>query len=341
MTSSCDVLGLGCTAVDDILFLPRYPAADAKMEVRRRERHCGGLTATALVTAARLGLRCAFAGTLGHDDGSRFVLETLRREKVDLHPVVLRPEAGPVRSVILVDEQRQTRNIFYEARQVRGADPRLPPARRIRSARVLLVDRFGIPGMIRAASLARAAGVAVVADFESFRVPRFDELLALVDHLVVSFEFARQYTRASAPRRATELLWTRQRAVVVVTCGAQGCWYLQAPGRRAEHLPAFKVQARDTTGCGDVFHGAYAAGLVWGLPLVERLRFASATAALKAMQTGGQAGIPKRAAVQAFLRARTIGWRTMASQVPQEKKRPGRVPARSRRNQAAQSGKRG
>src|SRR4026207_1746065 len=50
-----DVLGLGCTAVDELLFVDAYPPADGKMRVQRRERHCGGLTATALVAASRLG----------------------------------------------------------------------------------------------------------------------------------------------------------------------------------------------------------------------------------------------------------------------------------------------
>src|ERR1044071_3929876 len=79
-----DVLGLGCAAVDDIFYVEQYPPPDAKIHVLKRERHCGGLTATALVAAARLGARCAFAGTLGYDEGSEFVLETFRREGVDV-----------------------------------------------------------------------------------------------------------------------------------------------------------------------------------------------------------------------------------------------------------------
>jgi sulfofructose kinase len=57
----------------------------------------------------------------------------------------------------------------------------------------------------------------------------------------------------------------------------------------------------DPTGCGDVFHGAYAATLAQGLDLVERIRWASAAAALKATRAGGQAGIPARTAVEEFL----------------------------------------
>ena len=73
-----DVLGLGCAAVDDLLYVDVYPkTADVKVRVRRRERQCGGLTATALVAAARLGSRCAYAGILGGDENSQFILDAM------------------------------------------------------------------------------------------------------------------------------------------------------------------------------------------------------------------------------------------------------------------------
>jgi sugar/nucleoside kinase (ribokinase family) len=301
MNQNFDVLGLGVTAVDDILYVPAYPAADRKVEVRLRERHCGGLCATALVAAARLGARCAFAGTLGLDEDSEFVLETLRREGVDVRHAIRRAGAGPVRSVIVVDETRRTRNIFYDASRVRGAAPKQPSKDLILSARVLLVDRFGIPGMIRAARLARAAGRAVVADFESSHLTRFRELLALADHLILSADFARKLTGERSVARAARRLWRADRSLVALTGGAEGCWFLERGSREVRHLPAFRVQAVDTTGCGDVFHGAYAAALARGLEVRECLRFAAAAAALKATRHGGQAGIPTRRRVRAFL----------------------------------------
>jgi sugar/nucleoside kinase (ribokinase family) len=304
VTKQFDVLGLGCTAVDDILYVPAYPPADGKVEVRLRERHCGGLTATALVAAARLGARCAFAGTLGRDAESKFVLGVLDHEGIDTRQVVTRDNASPIRSVIVVDETRRTRNIFYDASHARGADTLLPSKAFIESSRVLIVDRFGIPGMIRAARVARAAGIPVVADFESRDLPRFAELLALSDHLVVSETFARALTGARTPAAAATKLISHGRSVVVVTCGAKGCWFLDRKMKRQGHQPAFRVKAIDTTGCGDVFHGAYAAALACGAELTERLRFASAAAAIKATKHGGQAGIPTQADVNAFLRER-------------------------------------
>lgn len=302
MTPRFDVLGLGCAAVDEILYVPCYPPADGKVEVRRREQHCGGLTATALVAAARLGARCAYAGTLSRDDGSRFVLDTFRRERVDTSHVVQRPGAGPVRSVIIVDENRKTRNIFYLIPARLGADGKHPAKEIIQASRVLLVDRFGLPGMKRAARIARESGVPVVADFENHRTPGLAGLLALADHLIVSEDFARAVTGARTPAAAAQKLWRSDRAAVVVTCGAKGCWFYEGGAAKARHLPAFPVRAVDTTGCGDVFHGAYAAALARGQPLLERLRVASATAALKATRPGGQQGIPRWRTVMEFLR---------------------------------------
>jgi sugar/nucleoside kinase (ribokinase family) len=298
-----DVLGLGCAAVDDIVYVEEYPPADAKVRVLRRERHCGGLTATALVAAARLGARCAFAGTLGFDEGSEFVLETMRREKIDIRHVVRRKDAGPVRSVIVVDEHRRTRNVFADVSAVRGADAKKPAREVIESARVLFIDHFGVQGNIRAARIARRSGISIVSDFEHHEDPRFAELLTLVDHPIFSHRMAEVLAGDKQPGRAAEKLWSEQRQTVMVTCGAHGVWYVARESRpTARHVPAFQVNAIDTTGCGDVFHGAYAAALARSLPLEERIRFASATAALKATQHGGQAGIPSRAAVEKFLR---------------------------------------
>ncbi|MCX6912063.1 MAG: PfkB family carbohydrate kinase, partial [Verrucomicrobia bacterium] len=104
----------------------------------------------------------------------------------------------------------------------------------------------------------------------------------------------------SSTPRAALALWRADRAAVIITCGAKGCWSVSAcSGQKALHYPAFHVRAADTTGCGDVFHGAYAASLARGDALPARIRFAAAAAALKAATTE----IPRLRAVNRFLRA--------------------------------------
>jgi sugar/nucleoside kinase (ribokinase family) len=301
MTILWDVLGIGCVAVDDLLHVAAYPPADAKVRVSRRERQCGGQTATALVAAARLGSRCAFAGVLGDNPDSDFVRSALEREGIDLSAAVRRPDARPIHATAIVAEEGRTRTIFYDLAGSTGADPDAPPADVLRSARVLLIDHYGVEGMTRAARIAREAGIPVVADFEHHEWPGFAELLALVDHLVVSCPFAESLTGATDPEASVERLWAEGRQLVAVTCGADGCWYRDAAAPAALfHQPAFPVEVRDTTGCGDVFHGAYASALARGLAAADRIRFAAAAAALKATGSG-QASIPTREAVESLL----------------------------------------
>ncbi|MEO8426491.1 MAG: PfkB family carbohydrate kinase [Verrucomicrobiota bacterium] len=303
-----DVLGLGCTAVDDLIYVDAYPPSDVKVRTQRRERHFGGLTGTALATASRLGARCAYAGVLGVDDCSRFVLRSLQREGINLDHVMHRTGAGPVQSFIVVDQTHKTRNIFFDVNRPIGAHPKSPSKEVILSAKVLFVDIYGMQGMIRAARIARAAGIPVVGDFERSDVPRFSELIRLVDHLILPNDFACTLAGTKHPAAAAEKLWTVYShtrgggSVVIVTCGGGGCYCFHQKNRRAEHWPAFKVKALDTTGCGDVFHGAYAAALASGMELEERIPFATAAAALRAARHDGQAGIPSRPAVEALLR---------------------------------------
>lgn len=295
-----DILGLGVATVDELLYVAAFPAPDTKMQIQRSERRMGGLTAVALAAAARLGAHPAYAGMLGDDDISRFVEATLGAEGVDTSQVVRRGDAQPVHAVIIVDTSVSSRTILYEMKGQVGADDHLPTEVHIRAARVLLIDDYNAPGSLRAAQIARAAGIPVVADFERNDSRLFGDVLALVDHLILSAGFAYKITGAVNPAEALRQLWSDKRAAVVITGGDQGCWYMTAGQGGLQHQPAFPVQAVDTTGCGDVFHGVYAAALAWGLDMSARIQLASAAAALKATGPGIQ-NLPDRAGVEAFL----------------------------------------
>ena len=286
-----DVLGLGCATIDELLFVDNYPAPDGKVLVNETQIQGGGLTATALVAGARLGARCAYGAMLGHDETSRQVAQILRAENIDISPVSWRAEAAAIRSTIIVDQSAHTRTIFFRRPGLVGAAPDAPADEEIINSRVLLIDHYGGAGNTRAAQIARAAGVPVVADFERDNVPNWAEFFPLVDHLVLSQNFAARLCGESSPEKAARALWNPQRTVVAITAGARGC--VAFDGRNVAALPAYATPVVDTTGCGDVFHGVYAATLAWSWPLEKRLRWASAAAALKARHIGAQAGIAR------------------------------------------------
>ncbi|MGA8656101.1 MAG: PfkB family carbohydrate kinase [Chthoniobacterales bacterium] len=295
-----DIIGLGCVSVDELLYVPKFPTADAKTLVSCRERQCGGLTGTALITASRLGARCAYAGLLGLDAASQLVEENFRNENVDASYAPREKDASVPRSIIIVATETGTRSIFYHINGRLGAHETLPEQAMLCSAHALFLDQYGMKGNLRAARIARASGLLTVADFEDDTDQQFAEVLTLIDHLVLPEQFAQKIAGSTSPRSVVERLWCTGRQAVVVTCGVAGTWFGGHDGV-LRHQPAFRVVVADTTGCGDVFHGAYAEALVRGASVTECVKFASAAAALKATQPGGQRGIPKRADVDRFL----------------------------------------
>jgi sulfofructose kinase len=302
MTKPIDILGLGCVAVDDLLYVPSFPVANTKVRVLSWERQCGGLTGAALVTATRFGARCAFGGLLGLDELSHVIEENFLSEGVEVKFAPRAMDASVVHSTVIVAAETGTRNIFYRIDGRLGADDLLPTESVIRSARVLFLDHYGMVGNLRAALIARAAGIPIVADFERDNDPRFKELLGLVDHIVLPEDMAAKITGKRSPQSAAEALWHKECRAVVITCGIAGSWFV-GTDQMLQHQPAFRVRAVDTTGCGDVFHGTYAAALAMGGTLSECIRLATAAAALKATQPGGQRGIPTRSQVYEFLQS--------------------------------------
>ncbi len=299
--SAIDFLGLGCLAIDELLLCSHWPEPDTKTRLIERQRQGGGLTGNAMVAAARFGAQVAYAGSLGSDDDSHFLRQRFQKEGIDLSHCRHDEQFRPIRSTIVIDQSAKTRTIFFDLPGRLGALETWPDEEVILSSKILFVDHYGIEGMIRAAKIARKAGIPVVADFERDEHPRFAEILPWVDHLILSRKFATKRSGRDDPRESVEILSKEHAGTTIVTDGENGCWVKTAEG--TIQWPAFAVEVVDSTGCGDAFHGVYAAALALGYPLEERLNYASAAAALKARSMGAQTGLPNRDMIEAFLAA--------------------------------------
>lgn len=290
-----DILGFGAVAVDDLVYLDAFPQPDSKVRVRARERHGGGLCATALVAAARLGARCAYSGVLGIDELSRFSLDELRREGIDVSQVLEDSQARPAHSTILVEAERGTRTILSFNQNVTPYPPERITPQVLVGARVVFLDHTTAHSGSAIISAARQAKIPTVADIERM-APGVETWIGRVDHLIIGQKMALELTgHANAAKAARQL--RNGRAMAIVTRGERGS---VACGRETEgqvlEVAAFEVEAVDTTGCGDVFHGAYAAELAHGSDVETRLQIASAVAAMKARHRGGRGGLPNREA---------------------------------------------
>lgn len=298
----CDIVGLGVIAVDDMLYVDSYPAANTKMRVRERRRQGGGTVSCGLAAAARLGSRCRLLGRLGDNELSQFVHEHLgRRYGVDLSLLQHDPEAEPVYCVIVVANDTGDRSIYGDYNRTRGLQPQELRPEWFADAKVLLVDHYGPPTILAGVKLARAAGLQVVSDIERLS-PEFPETKKYIDHLICSENFAQLWTKEESLERACrQLASSDHHRTVVVTAGALGCWYSVDRGRTVRHVPACRVKAVDTTGCGDVFHGVFCHGLARGWEIEKIVAWASAGGAIKATRPGGWFAVPMAEEIEQML----------------------------------------
>ncbi len=302
MSKRWDMLGMGAVAVDDLIYVDRYPPVDSKIRAQSRKRQGGGLVGTALVAAARLGVKAAYYGILGNNELSDYTLRELEREGVDCSAVQMQKTAEPFYSTIIVVEPTAQRTVLSCAAGVVPLQAQDVSVDLITQARVLLIDHSVVEAGLRAVEIAREHHIPVVADIEADRHPKVYDLIPKIDHLIIGIKFARQLTEKTTSEKMVEALAQSGRACSVVTAGKQGCWYAEKKGA-VHHFPAFSVEAMDTTGCGDVFHGAYTAALAKGEPVRRCIQIASAAAALKATQPGGRSGIPNWESVEELIQS--------------------------------------
>lgn len=304
MDKDWDILGIGISAVDDLLYVDQFPQPDIKMPIRAAQRQGGGLTATALAAAARQGAKTAYCSLVSDNELSQFAIQSLEEEGVDCSPCIQSPEGRPAHSYIIVDQSAGTRTILFIPGIVDpGPDPMT--ADLVSRCRVLFIDYLAPRAGFAAAKIAHQYGIPVVADIEPLPFPDIQEFIENVDHLIIGSTLANQLTGKTDPEEMVRALANPEKACCVVTAGTEGCWYSQR-GSDVAHFPAFRVQVVDSTGCGDVFHGAYAAALARGEDIPHAIAIASASAAIKATQPGGRSGIPSLQTVEYFIKERQV-----------------------------------
>jgi sugar/nucleoside kinase (ribokinase family) len=286
-----DVLGVGANSVDYVYRLPASPRADsptAKMRISSHSLQCGGQMATALSACAAMGLRVAYLGAIGNDDNGRRIREELLRRGVDLSHSVVRNGSNQF-AVISVEEKTGERIVLWDRDDALVLTADEVSAEVVASARLLHVDDVDQEAAIRAATLARAAGVPATSDIDRV-TDRTDTLVAAVSVPIFAEHVPPAITGEADPERALRKLRKQHAGRLCITLGPRGAVMLD--GDVFIHEPAIPIRAVDTTGAGDVFRAAFIHAMLRGEPPREMLRFANAAAAVSCMRPGAIASVP-------------------------------------------------
>ncbi|MGH7868644.1 MAG: PfkB family carbohydrate kinase [Candidatus Dormibacteraceae bacterium] len=294
-----DVVGLGLNATDTVILVRDFPALGGKERVVSESRQAGGQIATALVTCRRLGLTCRYIGKVGDDDAGRFQLRTLEQEGLDIQHVKVSKDTPNQLAYIVVDQATGERTVFWDRDPRLAVTPSEISRDALAGARALHLDGCDVDACVTAAGWAREMGIPVVADLDTV-YREVEKLFPLIDYLVASANFLPSATGEADPFHVLEYMSREYKMKMAgMTLGRDGA--LVYRDSRFIYSPGFVVETVDTTGAGDVFHGAFLYGLLRGWPIERSLDFSNAMAGLNCTALGARGGIGTEAEAQAVV----------------------------------------
>jgi sulfofructose kinase len=227
-------------------------------------------------------------------------MESLLGSGINLDHVRVRSNCPNQTAYIVIDRSTGERTVLWQRADCLKLNPADITPEQITCARLLHIDGHDTPAVERAAHIARQAGIPVTVDVDTI-YHGFDRVLQYVDYLVASSEFPVQWTSENDPFRALELLQNEYgMRVAAMTLGAQGA--LARVDGRFIYSPAFVVNCVDTTGAGDVFHGAFCYSVLQNMPIDEALELCNAMAALNCTALGARGGIRTLEDARALIR---------------------------------------
>jgi sulfofructose kinase len=296
------VLGIGGVTVDRVLAVPRMPLWDETIYISGNTTQQGGMVATAMVAVARLGGSSEFIGGLGDDEEGAFVLRSFSREGVVTGRARTFPGEKTGVSTVLVHESTGKRTILHH-RGIQGKESLGAEEIDLSGIGAVHVDGLWPLTAQRVIEEARRAGILTVMD-PSSSVPGelARKMLPCIDFCIASHHYASSITGEGEAASAASALMRFGCTSAIVTEGERGCHVCN--GAEHFHVPSFTIDAVDTTGAGDTFHGAFIVGMMRHYTVIDAVRFASAAAALKCTKLGGQEGIPSLEQTLGFLERR-------------------------------------
>lgn len=292
------IICLGTAVIDRVFEVEAIPATPIKVQAKSYRERAGGVAATAAVAVAALGHEAIYWGRLGDDSTGDRVLEVLRAKNVDTS-VVRRIAGGKSPTAAVIVDPRGERLLAAFRGGGLGDDAQWLPLDDIARADALLVDTRWLEGSTRALRAARERGVPTVLDCDLGESDILAALTAQSDYTIFANIGLQRLTDTQDPEAGLRAAQAHTKGLVAVTVGARGAYWLDKGTLR--HQPALKVAARDTTGAGDTFHGAFALSIALKKPVAEAMRYAAAAAAIKAERGEGWDGMPDQAAVEKLM----------------------------------------
>lgn len=286
-----DVVGIGGATVDHLNVVDHFPEQDEKIVPKYSSIQGGGQAANAIACLARLGAKTAMIGTVGEGAIGQCAINTLKEEGVDTDCMVVQKDHAPALSSIIINEEKSTRTIVADRGDLEKFIICDEMYDVIKNAKIIHSDAHFPEENMKLLKFARENGVKVCVDSEP-HTPNAKEFVDFADYLIVSRRFVEELFYHDYEKALKEFI-ERGAEVAIITLGEYGAIGMQKGDKDCTTVAEYPVDnVVDTTGAGDVFHGAFLYGLLQGFDLKKNMKFANVCAGLKCTKIGGRLGMP-------------------------------------------------
>ncbi len=297
---------VGACNIDLISYVPRMPAMGETLHGTRFQMGFGGKGANQAVMAAKLGAKVTMISKVGQDVFGENTLKNFERFGISRQHVHVTDKASSGVAPIAVDEEGRNSIIIVTGANDLLTAQEIEAARNEIAASDVLVCQLEIPLAISQAALriAREEGVRTIFNPAPAKPELPPEVYALADILCPNESETEMLTgmpvaTLSECEAAARELLRRGAGTVILTLGERGS--LVVTPEFAEHVPAERVRALDSTGAGDAFVGSLACFLAEGCGLIDAARMAGAVATQSVLRPGTQSSFPSREEVAPYM----------------------------------------
>jgi sulfofructose kinase len=294
------IVGLGASVMDYLQLVDTFPKANTKIRSKGASLQGGGSAMTALVTLAKLGMSTQACSVVGDDTLGKMIVTDLKHHNVGTANIQKQTKSTSSLSSVVITNKTRTIIGHYD----------LENKLKINKVKVgfwnnvslLHLDGHHAHAALAAAKLVKKAGGLISVD-GGHASPDIEALLPLADIIIMSETFITEQLKKDTVANQIRKLYRRyQPKVLIITRGDKGVWYWE--NHKVNKVPAFRVKAKDTTGAGDVFHGAFLYAYLKNYSLVDAITFAQAASALKVQYVGARTGIPSYKSIKDFLKTK-------------------------------------
>ncbi len=298
------IVGIGANVFDTLYTVNNYPKEDTKLKANAVKVSGGGPCATGLVAASKLGAKCAFIGNLSDDNGGKFLKADFEKYGIDTSLIEIKSGFDTFCSCIWLATETASRTCVFFRGNIPPTEINNEQVDAIVNADIYMVDGNDMNAAIEGAKIAKENKTKVLYDAGGL-YEGVENLLPYSDILIPSEEFALGHTETSDVCDAAKILYEKYSPeVVVITQGKKGGIIFD--GKEIKEYPAFLVDAVDSNGSGDVFHGAFAFCVTKGYNYYDACIFSSAVSALKCTKVGAREGVPTYEETINFLKERGV-----------------------------------